>query len=217
MRYCLFLLGLALAGTAWGQGDDPTAGRYFYLQGDYIGDSSLKLLGDNADGDGYGVDLSVPMTPHAFVYAHYDTIAGDNNGDLSTVSGGIGGNITASEGLDLYGIVSYERFDATLGNSAGDLAGYGVRFGARYLEVDQLELGAEVRYVDYGSEQAFGFNDDVGLDGLFVSIGGAYSVSENFALTAEYLTGKYELGLPGGNNDLDRDDLSVGVRWYIAP
>jgi hypothetical protein len=204
-----------LAGAAWGQGIERTAGRYLYVQGEYIDGSEFELLGGDVDGDGYGADLSVPMTSNTFVYMHYDTV-GSGSSDVDTFSGGIGGNITVSQGLDLYGIVSYEHIDATLGGGDADLDGYGVRLGARYFEIDQLELNAEVRYADYGRERGFGFAD-LGIDGSFLALGGAYSFTERLVLTAEFLAGEYELQVPGGTVDLDREDISLGVRWYIQP
>lgn len=215
MRYpVLAALAAVFVAPAWGQGFNQLDERYLYLQADYIEDAELESGGATEDGDGYGAKAVVSMSPHAFVSLDYHSIDNSDN-DVDTGSFGLGLRTAVLPALDLYGSAHYEHIDLAIpGLAAGDTQGVGGRLGLRLFLGKHLELSAEGRWADFGDEYLAGGADDTEVSSSFAVAGAVFRFTDALAFTAEYLTGEYEL--EGGiNADVERDDLRLGLRWYL--
>lgn len=214
MRYpVLAALAAVFVAPAWGQGFNQLDERYLYLQADYIEDAELESGGATEDGDGYGAKAVISMSPHAFVSLDYHSID-NSDGDLDTGSFGLGLRTAVIRALDFYGSAHYEHIDLTIsGLGAGDTQGVGGRLGLRLFLGERLELSAEGRWADFGDEY-LGGGADTEVNSSFAVAGAVFRFTDALAFTAEYLTGEYEL--EGGiNADVERDDLRLGLRWYL--
>jgi hypothetical protein len=199
---------------AWAQMNQIDS-RYFYLQADYIRDAELEAQGETEDGDGWGAQSRISFTPHAFLSLDYHSID-NSNGDLDTAAAGLGLRTALYERLDLHGSVHYEYLDLRVdGLGSGDADGYSGRLGLCLFPVHQIEFHVEGRWADFGEEKIAGV--DIDIDSQFINAGMVLNFTEALASTAEYLTGEYELDGPDGSADVDREDLRVGLRWYLDP
>lgn len=191
----------------------PEVPRYFYLQGDYVEDAELEGNVGSTDGDGYGASLWVPTSQMSFVTVDYRTVDNDQ-GDLDELTFGIGLHGALTPALDLYGTINYDRLELDLGSQDFDANGFGARAGLRaFLMDDRVELFGEGQYSDYGDADVGG-GAKVDVQGQFLTGGIVVNITPAVGLHAEYRTGTYELDFQG-TTDVDRDDVTLGVRVYL--
>lgn len=200
----------AFAQSAFSVPDEP---RYFYLQLDYVENTELEGNFGSIDGDGYGGSLWVPTTALSFVTVDYRTVDNDE-GELDELAFGIGLHGTLTPQFDVYGTINYDRLDLVIGNNDYDANGFGARAGLRaFLADDRIELFGEGQYSDYGDADVGG-GAKVDVQGQFLTGGIVVNITPAVALHAEYRTGAYELEFQG-STDIDRDDVTLGVRIYL--
>lgn len=212
-RFVLAALAIGLSTPAWGQAFNQIDHRYLYLQADYLDDVEFSAGGVEDEGDGYGGKAVVSMSPHAFFALEYHTIDIDDS-DLDTTAIGLGLRTEVVESVDLQGSANYEHVDLVVpGLVDDDTGGLGLRLGLRFFLTDRLELAAEGRWADLGELRLLGVDLDV--ESRFAVFSGIFRFTDSLALVGEYLTGEYEFEGPGGVADLDRDDVRLGLRWYL--
>lgn len=217
MKRIVLLMGAALVWPFAANADL----NYNYIQADWIADAELDIEGAGTDdGDGIALEFSGDLSefmPGMFVFGESMSI--ETDGDLfganvhtDTLSLGVGYRaalIPQSGGsqLDAYGTVSIEEIEAV-----GDNLGYGIGAGLRWLLMPGLEIKPEVRWVDYGGGSVLG-GGDVELDGWRYGVGGVFNLSDKVALTLSWTTFALEADAPGGDADVDLEDiLRVGAR-----
>lgn len=222
MKYVITLAALLLAGPALSQTPAHTDSRYTYIQADYIADGELEVPGISEDGDGYGAEVSASIAPHVLFGFEYHTL-GNSGGDTDTIFVSLGLRMALMDNhvddLDLYGLVGYDDVELSVpGFFKGDTNGPGARAGLRWWPIDELELGTEIRWADYGDEDIIGISN-VGINYQAFTVSALYSITDSFALGAEYLDGTYEFkNIPVLDTiDLDRSDLRLNVRYYLQP
>lgn len=191
----------------------PEVPRYFYLQGDYVEDAELEGNVGSTDGDGYGGSLWVPLSARSFFTADYRTVDNDQ-GDLDELAFGVGLHGPITPMLDAYGTLNFDRLELAFGGNDFDANGFGARAGLRAFLVDErVELFGEGQYSDYGDAD-IGGGAEVDVEGRFLTAGVVVNLTPAVALHAEYRTGTYELDFQG-TTDVDRDDVTLGVRVYL--
>ncbi|MFU8814368.1 MAG: outer membrane beta-barrel protein [Pseudomonadales bacterium] len=188
--------------------------NYDYLGGSWVFADELELDGltNDLDVDGVQFEASARLVDRVFVRLSglsLDVDPSEADGfdaNLNMLSLGVGYALpllTGSQSLDVTGELSYERLDLF---DDGD--GWGATIGARWRPIDRLELYGHGGWRDYGSLRG----DD--LDGWVYGVGALFSVTEQFAVTADWRRLDLELDLTP-NADLDLDTFSVGVRWFF--
>ena len=186
--------------------------NYNYLSGSYVFADELELdgLANQLDVDGVQFEASALLIDRVYVRLSGLSLDVDSNApdlfdaNLNTLSLGVGYALpllTGPQSLDVTGEVSYERFDLF-----DDANGWGLTVGARWRPIDRLEVNGHAGWRDYGSLRG----DD--LDGWVYGIGALYSVTDQFAVTADWRRHDLELNL-SPNADLEVNTFSVGVRW----
>jgi len=220
---CLPLSALA----ADGPGADS---RYTYLQGYYVTKQELETDVGQADGDGYGVDLSYRFHPGLYGFARGHRAELDEREfrddiDSHAVGLGVRHAVLGHEGvLDLYAELAYAAYDLeerdSLGNEVeleGD--GYGATVGLRWMATPVLELNPYAGYVDYGTLDGE-FNDntveDASLDGVRYGVRGVLEFADSFAVTAGLERGNLDLSGPAASLDYEETQVRLGLRYYLG-
>lgn len=166
----------------------------------------LTDLNDTVDtkGEGFSLRGSWIYGPYVFTDFRYEDAGLDGNVDITTANLRVGArtaidNIRTPMRLDAYGMLSYEDVEITRGGTEFlDDGGLGVALGLRFGPIKELEFGLEVNYHDIGDSGA-----------VFGVAEGIWNVSDWFAFVGTYRNGSYSLP---GNNDIDRQDATVGFR-----
>lgn len=216
MRYTALaaIAAAVFVAPAWGQASNRLDLRYMYLQADYVEDSEVDHPTGKEDGDGWGAKARIAASAHAFVALEYHSVD-NSNGRLYSAAAGLGLRTALLEWLDLYGTANYERFNLAIpGVIDDDADGYSGALGLRLFLGERLELSAEGRLADFGDKRIGGSQTDI--DSAFYSLGAVFRFTDALALSAEYLTGEYEFE-GGVDADVDRDDVRLGLRWYLDP
>lgn len=181
---------------------------YSYAELNYIANEDVDITGvGDDDDDGWNFNASFAIDETFFINGGYSDVSIDSFAgsgvdlDLSHLNVGIGGRNPISSTLDVYGVVSYEDFEADV-SGAGDVddSGFGLAGGLRGLLSDAFELNGEVKYTDLGD-----------ADGWGVKVGGLYAFMPNWALNADYSTNELE----ESGADVDYDEFRVGVRYIF--
>ena len=191
LRSTLVILLLAFSASASAEGFS-----YNYLTLGY-GNTDFDFVG--ADGDGIGLGGSFAFTPSIHGFASWETVdldvniplVGNVSVDTTRLRAGVGYNTGLSDALDMYARLSYEGIDFDV--PGGDDNGYGLGIGVRYRAMDELELNAGIKYVDYSD-----LGDDTGVE-----VGGVYNFNDTWSL-----------GLRGEFSD-DVSTYTVSGRFYF--
>ena len=192
LRSLLVFVLLAFSASASAEGFS-----YNYLTLGY-GNTDFDVV--NADGDGFTLGASYGFTDNVHAFAGYDTADLESVVDLNRFRIGIGYNTGLSDTVDMYARLSYESIDFDLppvGVPLGvdtDDSGYGFGVGVRFRAMDQLELNAGIKHVDYSD-----LGDDTGFEA-----GGVYSFNNTWSL-----------GLHGEFSD-DVSTYTVSGRFYFG-
>jgi hypothetical protein len=152
------------------------------------------LAGVDIDGDGYSLAGSFEIGQNTFIAGGYSQADFDFGVKLDTLSLGLGYHVGMSDNVDVYGLLSAVRLEASasgIGNQDED--GYSVEIGLRGMIGDRFELSGSLGYVDLGD----------GGDGTEVGAGLQYYVTETFSL-----------GL-AVNVDEDVTAYGAGIRIYF--
>lgn len=196
--------------------DQPGAPSYTYVQGDYIpaGDAD----GTGHDYDGFGFEGSAAITSHVFVNGRYDRLDVDHSSeDVNRGSIGVGLNDfydyggPEGTGIGYYGQVSYERLELNDVRGGDDATGtgYGVDAGLRWMVDPRVEINPHVGYADFGNISGDGTNFG-DADGMRYGVRTIGYLTDNVALSAEYVKTDYDIGY--ANQDFD-NEVRVGARY----
>lgn len=139
--------------------------NYSFVELDYI------LFDDDDDTNAYRLKGSFAITDNIFILGDYTTFDLDE-GDFDTVSLGVGYRHGINEQLDLYGALSIEYVDADI----DDDTGLGLRAGARFMVMPQLELKGELHHI----------NDVFEEDTTLVTLGGQFLFTPAIGAVLEY-------------------------------
>lgn len=171
------LIGLSFIGAA--HAESPS---WNYVEAGYAQvDIDNGIIDD--DFDGFTLGGSFSFLDDFFIQGQYTDVSDDVANleldfDWSTVA--LGYKYGLNDTTDLYGAVSFERVGVEL-QGAGDQTenGYGLTTGVRSMVHEQVELFAEVGYVDI---------DDADIDGASFKVGGQYFINDMFSVGADYRT-----------------------------
>lgn len=213
---------------------------YTYLEARYLvsGDLETKLsdgtttLSDNADYDGWNINMALGLTEHVFVRAAYSKLRDESRGDGETtlLSGGVGVRTAAgseAQPADLFAVLSYESIESDSSQLSAEAKGFGITAGMRWAPFDSVEISPYVSYLNYGSldELTVTSNNattkvstsDTDLDGFQYGVRAVFSINHSLAVTASYRTTKLDVSSSTGSADLDaNDEISIGLRYYFA-
>jgi hypothetical protein len=175
------ILALGLAGQAYAQ----DGFSYSYVEAAYL---NSELDDFDVDGDGFAVAGSIEFGSNFFGFANYADQDYDFDVGRQDLGVGVGYHWPLNPRLDLVTKASYLDLEVDVpGFGDFDEDGFGVGLGLRGRALDQLELTADVNYVDLGD-----------ADDTTFSVGGRY-----------YFTSAFAAGLDVGFND-------DGTTWGIA-
>jgi opacity protein-like surface antigen len=163
-------------------------------------------LGDDPEGDGFGIGGSVAVTDLVHVFASY----GDSDLDVdvlginvdlgyTVLTAGAGLNYAVSETVDLVGQLEFVDVELEadvpgFGSASEDESGYGLSGGARGMITERFELNGGIRYVDLGDD----------ADDTTFSLGAVYDFTDVVAA---------QVGLAFGD---DVTSYGAGVRFYFG-
>ncbi|MGH8530694.1 MAG: outer membrane beta-barrel protein [Nevskiales bacterium] len=172
---------------------------YNYVEADYF-QGDIDVPGGEVDFDGFALEGSFGFNEMFYVTGQYADASIDEtgvDGDSEGISLGIGGHTSQwTGGVDLFGVLSYERAEVDISVTSGGITrsfkadddGFGVEVGLRSLVTAALELNGSVKYVDVGDADGTGFE-----------IGAVYSFTPTIAALAAYQDGEDSSGfLVGG-------------------
>ena len=180
------LAGVMLAG--FGTNVQAANFDYNYIQGAY---ESIDL--DGPDADVFRLSASYELTPQLNFIAEYatgdiDNPAGGGDLDFEEVAIGLGYHTEISTSTDFTANIKVIDQDTDL---AGDDTGYGVGIGLRHKLIDNIEVNANIDFVDVND------NEDTSLN-----VGARYYFND--ALSA---------GLNFSTSSDDVDVVSGNIRW----
>lgn len=114
-----------------------------------------------------------------------------------------------------HGGLSYERFESD-DNSApvNDFIeeGYGVEVGGRFVPLDNIELHAAYRYLDFGTID----QTDVDFTGSRFNVGVDLQLCPWWSLVADYRMREHKFETGGASDAVDYTEYTVGFRRYFA-
>jgi len=141
---------------------------------------------------GFAVSGSKLITDDIFVSARYDNISeeiesivGDFDINIATLSAGLGYRYAIMPNTDLYGVVSYESVSSKLSFDSESLGentenGYGLKLGARSKVIDNVELASAISYVYIDGEGEAGIDLSAMYDFTdYLSAGVGYEKTEH--------------------------------------
>jgi hypothetical protein len=153
MRNSIVLGSIAALGLA-GQALAQDGFSYSYVEAAFVNtDIDAELLGDDIDGDGFGLKGSLAFSDLIHGYVDYTTQDFDVV-DIDRWEVGIGLNHALNANVDLIGRLGYSKFDAEV----IDDDGFAIQAGVRGRPADRFELEGLVHYVDLSD-----FGDDTTL------------------------------------------------------
>lgn len=188
------LLGLSLVFFALPAFADDISYSFLELGYQQIDLDDVFVPGVDVDGDGYSLAGSFEIGESAFIAGGYSQADFDFGVKLDTLSLGLGYHAGISDNVDVYGLLSAVRLEASasgIGNQDED--GYSAEIGLRGMIGDRFELSGSLGYVDLGD----------GADTTEVGAGLQYYVTESFSL-----------GL-AVNVDEDVTAYGAGIRIYF--
>lgn len=167
--------------------------RYTYLEGGYQHLDIDVGSGIDADGDGFGLGGSLSVTDHVHLLASFAQTDLDFGVDATEYSVGIGGRLPMGDGVHLTGSAGWAwvELDTPIGDFDDD--GFFISGGFRWMATEQVELTADVTYVDL---------DDAG-DDTTLGIGLLFHLTPDLALG---------IGAQFGN---DVTGYQAGLRYYF--
>jgi opacity protein-like surface antigen len=206
------LIGLALApavlmalsfAAAAAEGPKYTFVEAGWLHTEIDDDGSI---GDDPDGDGYGLGGSFAVTDMFHLFASYsdsdldvDAFGFGVDVDYSSLAIGGGVNYAVSNTVDLVGQLAYVDVEVDVdfpgfGSASEDESGYGLSGGVRAMINEALELNGAISYVDLGDDS----------DDTTFGVGAVYNFTPMVAAHA---------GLEFGD---DVTTYGIGVRLYVG-
>lgn len=149
----------------------------------------------DVDGDGFQLRGSLAVGGNVHVFANYSDQDFDFNIDVKEYEVGAGYAWPVTSNLDVIGTLSYLKTEIDV-PGLGDLDddGIGVGLGLRGRPLDQLELTAGLKYVDF---------DDIG-DDTILNVGARY-----------FFTNAFAAGVDVSHTD-DITTWSIGARWSFG-
>jgi opacity protein-like surface antigen len=181
------------------------AGGPSYIDGYYVSggvEFEVEDLGTfDDDGDGFGAKGELAFAKTAFITGEYQSLKYDDSDlDLDQLRLGLALGPGAGNGNGIYGGVEYVNID--LGETEdddGEQSGIAGHLGLAGYITPLLRLYGQGGYVKL---------DDV--DGPELLVGGAFDLSPNFALFADYRFTQLE---DDQNDQVEFDDFRVGARF----
>lgn len=194
----------------------PTAEPgYDYIQADYLADGDMR--GVSRDYGGYGIEASTDLAPNVFVHGRYDRLITDGSGsNVNRASLGIGFHDfydyggPRGTGMGYYGTVSYERLGLRdfVGSRDATGTGFGLNAGLRWLVDPRIEINPSLGYVDFANISGDRLNYG-SPDGWRYGVRVLGTVTDGFALSAEYAKTDYDIG----RRSIDfTNEVRVGAR-----
>ncbi len=152
------------------------------------------FVGGDVEGEIIGIEGSFEVAEDWFLRAAFAQGNLDFGFDLDSAELGVGYKLDITERSDVFATVSYFRSETSSAFGSGEADGLGISAGFRAMLGDRFELNGALSHVDF----------DDGGDNLFVSAGGLYSFTEQFAL--------------GFDIERDPDAVSYGIvgRYYFG-
>jgi opacity protein-like surface antigen len=200
LQLSLLLSGLVLGVGASGQslaGEDLDLG-YRYIEFGYMEvDYDDVLPGVNADGEGGGVSLSLPLHPNVHLIAGYSDLNLDFDVDVTGWQAGLGYNHAIADKTDIVMTVAYVDAEAKSSGITVDDSGYALGVGFRHMIVNDsirasvlegIELNGNVSYVDLDDS-----GDETGL-----ALGALFHFNSVFSVGIEGLWGDDTTGYMAG-------------------
>lgn len=169
----------------------------------YYNDADLDVdsVGASDSGDGFGVRGQGKISDQAFIFGEYQKNEyDDSEAEVQYLRGGLGFVLSSSSEVELTGKVQVVNVDVSGPGGSADDTGFGGHVGIAFLPAPALRLFGEIGYIDAG---------DMG-DGLEWTVGGAFSVSDQLALIADYRVSALE---DDTNTEVELSDLQLGVRF----
>lgn len=149
---------------------------------DSLSASSQHIDANNENLSGFGISGSALLNDNVFAFGDISKTSDTNNGvdfDFDTLSLGLGYRVGISQNTDLFGRVSYEKFEAKASSrgrsNKADNNGYGLAVGVRSMVSDQIELLGSIGYLDIEEESE-----------AELTVGAYYHFTDNFALGLNY-------------------------------
>lgn len=132
------------------------APTYSYAEASYL--SSTNDKDDRFDADGFRFGASLSLQRWLYTAVEYDMRSfKDVDGDFSFGSVGVGVH-TLKSAYQLFGALSYDRYDFASGGAEDSDDGYGLQFGLR-VPYRTIAAQLDYKYLDFGDRRS-GPNDD---------------------------------------------------------
>ena len=182
MKYTFLSVALAgLSMNAFAADSFSSAPSWDYVEAGYqVADIEDA---DDFEPDGFTVAGSKAIGENFFLNAAYRDLGEEQYGldvDISQLSAGLGYRYRATKSTDIFGVLSFERFDSEVSGPGGtygdDDDGFGAEVGVRSMIIDHLELSAAVKHIEL----------DEGDTGF--SVGANFYITPSFAVGASYET-----------------------------
>lgn len=133
------LLALGYADTA------SAEFNYNFVQATY---GQVDFDDFNADGDNFGIGLSLAITDEFHLFGGADFADLDFNVDATSYRAGLGYNTPISEMIDVVAQLSFQKIDVEVGQTSADDTGFGLGVGLRIAATDMIEINAGIEYVN---------------------------------------------------------------------
>ena len=183
------ILTAALGAPAWAAGETGSFDLYYVPLSKFkLSDSSGSITSDG--GRGYGVKGQFDLDPSVFLTGEYqaNSFKGFEGADLGTDIedlrlgvgyGDVSGFFALGEFVHVVEKYDFGSFGGVFGINSVKLSGsgWGLHGGYSGQLLPQLDMSADIGYLDAGK--------DIGK-GIEFRIGGAYALSDQYALFADY-------------------------------
>lgn len=158
-----------------------------------LGSSETDVENVDIDGDSFGLSGSFEVSENAYFVVGYTSSDFDFDIDQEIIGAGVGFHTDSGEKTDLIGeivVVNAEIEQPQLGSD--DDSGLGLMFGVRHSLNNNIEVNANISYVDLFDDDSTGFG-----------LGGRFYANESFSLGLGYSTSD------------DTDGFSISFRFSI--
>lgn len=163
----------------------------------YMPTADLELLGDDTDGDGFGVRGSGEVASGVFLSGEYQSIGYDYDVDLDLLRAGAGYAHALSENLYITAAAEYIRAKLDIPFLGSETeTGYGVHVGILAPLSDKFSITGRVGHVDIGD-----------LDGLELLAGIRFMATQNIGIALEYRQTDLD--------DLELKEMRIGVGYHF--
>ena len=146
--------------------------NYSYVELDFI------MVDDDIDTDGPRIKGSFGITDNIYLFGSAALLSGDGDVDSTLVSLGGGYNHSINAQFDLYAALAIEFVEVDTALGSDDDTGFGLRLGARYQVIPQLELKGELQHIENDM-----YPDD---SQTLIKLGAQYLITPAIGVLADY-------------------------------